>query len=94
VALTDAQSRLSPLLIDCVPHDVWLLDIRVDPRSRGSLIEVKVAARNPSGRHYIGRFHIEAERLGDEGAARAVETMIDVVRRGLPPNAHGTLSGG
>jgi hypothetical protein len=85
--LTDGLARLSPVQIDGVPHVVWLLDIRVDPRSRGSLIEVKVAARNPSGRHYIGRFYVESERLNDEGVARAVDTMTRVVRRSLPPTA-------
>lgn len=85
--LTDGLDRLGPLYIDGVPHAVWVLDIRVDPRSRGSLIEVKVAAKNPSGRHYIGRFHIETERLHDEGRARALETIEHVIRRGLPPTA-------
>ena len=83
--------RLSPLQIDGVPHVIWLLDFRVDPRSGGSLIEVKVAAKNPSGRHYIGRFHIEAERLHDEGVARALEAMELVVRRSLPPTAREML---
>ena len=85
--LAHGLDRLSPVQIDGVPHAIWLLDIRVDPRSRGSLIEVKVAAKNPSGRHYIGRFHVEAERLHDEGAARALETMELVVRGSLPPTA-------
>jgi hypothetical protein len=85
--LTDGLNPLGPLLIDGVPHAIWVLEIRIDPRSRGSMIEVKLAAKNPSGRHYIGRFHIETERLHDEGRARALETMELVVRRGLPPTA-------
>jgi hypothetical protein len=85
--LTERLNRLSPVQIDGVPYAIWLLDIRMDPRSRGSLCEVKVAARNPSGRHYIGRFHIEAERLHDEGVARALKTMEFVVRGNLPPTA-------
>jgi hypothetical protein len=85
--LTGGLDRLGVVHIDGVPHDIWVLEIRADPRSRGSLIEVKVAAKNPSGRHYIGRFHIEAGRLHDEGRARALETMELVVRRGLPPSA-------
>jgi hypothetical protein len=89
--LRDGLDRLSPVQIDGVPHTIWVLDMRVDPRSRGSLIEVKVAARNPSGRHYIGRFHIEAGRLHDEGVARALETMEVVIRRGLPPTAAETM---
>lgn len=85
--LTERLDRLGPVQIDGVPHAIWLLDIRVDPRSGGSLIEVKVAAKNPSGRHYIARFHVEAERLHDEGVARALETMELVVRGNLPPTA-------
>lgn len=85
--LTHELDRLGPVQIDGVPHAIWLLDMRVDPRSRGSLIEVKVAAKNPSGRHYIGRFHVEVERLHDEGVARALETMEFVVRGSLPPTA-------
>ena len=83
MSLADGLDRLCPVQIDGVPHAIWVLDIR----SRGSLVEVKVAAKNPSGRHYIGRFHIEAERLHDEGVARALETMELVVRRSLPPSA-------
>ena len=85
--LTNGLDRPRLVHIDGVPHTVWVLDMRVDPRSRGSMIEVKVAAKNPSGRHYIGRFHIETERLHDEGLARALETMEHVVRGGLPPTA-------
>ena len=88
--LADRFDRLGPVQIDGVPHVIWLLDMRVDPRSHGSLIEVKVAAKNPSGRHYIGRFHVEAERLHDEGVTRALETMELVIRRGLPPMARET----
>ena len=83
--LTEEWDRLGPLQIDGVVHDIWVLDMRIDSRSRGALIEVKVAARNPSGRHYIGRFHIPTERLHDEGVARAIETMELVVRGSLPP---------
>lgn len=85
--LADGLDRLGPVQIDGVPHAIWILDIRVDPRSRGSRVEVKVAAKNPSGRHYIGRFHVEAERLHEEGVARAIETMELVVRGSLPPTA-------
>jgi hypothetical protein len=83
MSLADGLERLGPVQIDGVPHAIWLLDIR----SRGSLVEVKVAARNPSGRHYIGRFRIAADRLHDEGLARALETMERVIRRSLPPTA-------
>jgi hypothetical protein len=85
--LTHGLDCLWPVQIDGVPHVMWLLDIRVDSPGHGSLIEVKVAARNPSGRHYIGRFHVEAERLHDEGEARALEAMEAVVRCNLPPTA-------
>ena len=85
--LAHGLDRLGPVQIDGVPHAIWLLDVRVDPRSGGSLIEVKVAAKNPSGRHYIGRFHVEAEHLHDEGVARAVEVIELVVRGSLPPTA-------
>jgi hypothetical protein len=73
--------------IDGVAHVIWLLDIRPDPRTHGAVLEVKVAAKNPSGRHYIGRFHIAADRLQAEGFARAVETMERVVRGNVPPTA-------
>lgn len=73
--------------IDGVPHAIWLLDIRADPRTHGAILEVKVAAKNPSGRHYIGRFRIEADRLHADGAARAIETMEWVIRANLPPTA-------
>ena len=85
--LTEQWDRLGPVQIEGIPHDIWILDMRIDPRSRGALIEVKVAAKSPSGRHYIGRFHVEAERLNDEGVARAIETIEMVVRGGLPPTA-------
>lgn len=55
------------LNIDGVPHAIWVLGIRLDPRQGGTLVEIKVAAKNPSGRHYIARFHIEPERLHEEG---------------------------
>ena len=79
--------RLYSVQIAGVSYAIWLLDIRFDPRSRGSVVEVKVAARNPSGRHYIGRFHIEADRLQTDGAVRAIETMERVIRGDLPPTA-------
>jgi hypothetical protein len=85
--LTEEWDRLGPVQIDGIPHDIWVLDMRIDPRSRGALIEVKVAAKNPAGRHYIGRFYVEAERLNEEGVARAIETMETVIRGGLPPTA-------
>lgn len=73
--------------IDGVAHAIWLLDIRPDPRTHGAILEVKVAAKNPSGRHYIGRFEIQADRLHAEGAVRAIKTMERVVRGNLPPSA-------
>ena len=84
--LTAGLDRVWSMLIDGIPHAVWILDMRTDPRSRGSL-EVKVAAKDPSGRHYIGRFHIEAKRLQDEGVKCALETMERVIRGNLPPTA-------
>lgn len=85
--LTSGLECLGALNIDGVPHAIWVLDIRLDPRQTGSRVEIKVAARNPSGRHYIGRFHIERDRLHDEGTARAMATMERVIREGLPPTA-------
>ena len=85
--LSHGLDRLCPVDIDGVPHVIWLLDIRIHPRSGRSVVEVKVGAKNPSGRHYIGRFQIEAERLHDEGVARALETMERVIRGNLPPTA-------
>ena len=87
MGLADTLNRLGPVDVDGVPHDLWLLVLRVEPRSGGSLVEVKVAARNPAGRHYIGRFHIETGRLHDEGAVRARETMERVISGNLPPTA-------
>jgi hypothetical protein len=89
--MTHGLERLWPVQIDGVPHVMWLLDIRVDPQSGGSMIEVTVAARNPAGRHYIGRFHVEAERLHEEAEARALETMERVVRFNLPPTSREML---
>ena len=89
--LTERLERLGPVDIDGVPHSIWLLDLRADPRSRGFLLEVKVAAKNPSGRHYIGRFHIEAERLHEEGVSRALKTMEMVVRGNLPPTTRDVI---
>lgn len=85
--LIQQLARRSPVHIDGVPHAVWIIDIRFDPRTRGSLLDVKVAAKNPSGRHYIGRFQLEAERLQEEGAARAIAVMERVIRGNLPPTA-------
>ena len=73
------------LNIDGVLHEIWVLDIRLDPRQGGSFVEIKVAAKNPSGRHYIGRVRIERERLQEEGATRALEAIERVIRAGLPP---------
>jgi hypothetical protein len=85
--LTAQLQRLSPVPIDGVPHLVWVIDVRSVPGSQGFELEVKVAARNPSGRHYIGRFRIDADRLADEGSARAIAVMEQVIRGNLPPTA-------
>lgn len=85
--LAEKLQRLSPVQIDGVPHLIWVIDIRSVPQSSGGLLDVKVAAKNPSGRHYIGRFRIEAERLAGDGPGRAIEVMEQVIRGNLPPTA-------
>src|SRR5262245_56803909 len=79
--LAAALHGRSPVAIDGVPHDVWLMS--VDPRStQPDLVRVVVAARTPAGQTQLGEVYVTLLRLEDDDFADAVIGVLTAVVRG------------